>query len=110
MVEVRYWAKPMGVLLALSFLGGGVCASAEESVGRPSGDLRAAAEARVAGTDLRRALSTQANGTSAVPSAKKPFFKTGRGITAAVLMVGGLSWLVYSHSHDRVRSPGNTGY
>jgi hypothetical protein len=38
----------------------------------------------------------------------KPFFKTGKGIAALVLMVGATSWLVISRtsSNDVVHSPG----
>jgi hypothetical protein len=85
-------------------------ADAAESVGRAPLGLSATAEARVATSDLRRAVSPQTTASPADSSPQKPFFKTGRGIAAAVLMAGGLGWLVYSHSHDRVKSPGNTGY
>jgi len=69
--------------------------------------LRNAAEARAATADLRRSLVTQASTPAPDAVPEKPFFKTGKGITAAVLMTAGLAWLFYTKSHDRVTSPAN---
>lgn len=69
--------------------------------------LREAAEAYVANADLGRARAAQETAPAAGRDADKPFFKTGRGIAAAVLMTAGLAWLFYTKSHDRVTSPAN---
>jgi len=66
--------------------------------------LRSAALAHGAAASLDR-RSEQAATPAAEPVAEKPFFKTGKGITAAVLMTAGLAWLFYTKSHDRVTSP-----
>jgi hypothetical protein len=82
-------------------------ADAGEAKGATSQRLRAAAEARASEADLRRATADQTSSPSPEPTPSKPFFKTGRGIAAAALMAGGLGWLIYSKSHDRVKSPAN---
>jgi hypothetical protein len=40
-----------------------------------------------------------------IPTPKKPFFKTGKGIAAAALMAGGLVITFVSFGNDRVKSP-----
>lgn len=37
----------------------------------------------------------------------KSFWKSRKGIVTGILLAGGLGWVVYSKSHDRVRSPAN---
>ena len=66
--------------------------------------LRAAASATVARADVSHALQTPSSPSPATEPGK-PFFKTTRGIVTAVLMAGGLGWVIYTTSHDRVRSP-----
>jgi hypothetical protein len=94
------------LLLVLGLTVGPATAGAEEFSSRAPGSLRAAVAARISASDLRRAVASEAT-PPATQAPHKPFFKTGRGIAAAVLMAGGLGWLVYSQSHDRVKSPGN---
>ena len=66
--------------------------------------LRAAASATVARADVSHALQTPSSPSPATEPGK-PFFKTTRGVVTAVLMAGGLGWVIYTTSHDRVRSP-----
>jgi hypothetical protein len=70
--------------------------------------LAAGVAARVAATANRSvaiAPTLQLGGAAAGES--KPFFKTGRGIAALVLMVGASAWLVQSRTSDNVvHSPG----
>lgn len=67
--------------------------------------LAAAAESHAAAADPAIALQSPPAATEAEPS--RPFFKTPRGVVTGVLMAAGLSWVLYSKSHDRVRSPAN---
>jgi hypothetical protein len=41
----------------------------------------------------------------AAPPADKPFFKTTKGVVALALLAGGLGYMTYSFSNDRVSSP-----
>jgi len=68
--------------------------------------LRASVDAAVTRADVSRSVETQdPHSTPGEPG--RPFFKTPRGIVTAILMAGGLGWVIYSTSHDRVRSPAN---
>jgi hypothetical protein len=44
--------------------------------------------------------------TAPTQSADKPFLKTTPGVIAVALLAGGLGYMAYSWSNDRVNSPG----
>jgi hypothetical protein len=96
------------VLSTLTGLGGALPpALANEPAAPPRPlSLHLAVETAIARADVQPALQTGPQ-ASAGSENDKPFFKTRRGVVASVLMVAGLSWVIYSKSHDRVRSPVN---
>ena len=67
--------------------------------------LAAAAAAKVeAMPAVALAQAAQVNPAPTTTSSK-PFFKTGKGAVAMVLMGSILGYMTYSFSHDRVKSP-----
>ena len=73
---------------------------------RPPMPLAHAAQTHAERADLGLALQ-DAGAPPVSEGSGKPFFKTRRGVVSAVLMGAGLAWVLYSKSHDRVRSPAN---
>ena len=76
----------------------------------PAPDPRPIATAATAKVEAMPA-ATLAQAAQAAPAAvaetgDKPFFKTTKGAIALVLLAGGLGYMAYSMSNDRVSSPG----
>lgn len=69
--------------------------------------LASAAAAKLAGLDTTEAAlaTTQTAVTEPAPVGGKSFFKTTKGAFALALMAGGLGYMAYSFSNDRVSSP-----
>ena len=100
----RRVASWLALLLGLTFAAP-PCAAGEGMVSQaaPAGvaTLRSAADARLATADTSKGvLFAQAGG--AATSESKPFFKTTKGVAVAVLMVGGLAWVIASRQSDKV--------
>lgn len=109
-MTLRPWTQIVAGTLAFAFafsLPAAPADAAERKLASTPQPLREAAMAHAATADLGRASATQASTPAASVAADKPFFKTGKGIAAAVLMTAGLAWLFYTKSHDRVTSPAN---
>jgi hypothetical protein len=75
----------------------------------PAPDPRPIATAATAKVEAMPA-ATLAQAAQAAPAAvaetgDKPFFKTTKGAIALVLLAGGLGYMAYSWSNDRVKSP-----
>jgi hypothetical protein len=68
--------------------------------------VKAAAIADEAGAGAVQEPETAPTAAS-VTETHKSFWKSPQGIIAGVLLAGGLGWVIYSKSHDRVKSPGN---
>ena len=76
------------------------------------GPLAAAATAKVESAPAealvqaaQAAPAVQAAPAAAVPTGDKPFLKTTKGVVALALLAGGLGYMAYSFSNDRVSSP-----
>lgn len=104
------WAR--GVAAALAVLMGLTAAPPLAAAGMPESPhkttLAVAAATKVAATaDQAVAIAPTQDAGGAVAGDSKPFFKTGKGIAALVLMVGATAWLVASRkSGNVVHSPG----
>jgi len=75
----------------------------------PAPDPRPIATAATAKVEAMPA-ATLAQAAQAAPAAvaetgDKPFFKTTKGAIALVLLAGGLGYMAYSMSNDRIKSP-----
>ena len=75
----------------------------------PAPDPRPIATAATAKVEAMPA-ATLAQAAQAAPAAvaetgDKPFFKTTKGAIALVLLAGGLGYMAYSMSNDRIQSP-----
>jgi len=104
-------ARPLAALLAIVFCSTAAAPSAVAAEPAPARPLATAAAA--AGAALPQAAASQAAQavpappaatTPAVPDGK-PFFKTTKGVVALALLAGGLGYMAYSFSNDRVQSP-----
>lgn len=83
-------------------------ASAEPAPAALERPLARAVEQRLSRTTASTTTRfAQASGADPAPTPGQPFFKTRRGVVTGVLMAAGLGWVLYSKSHDRVRSPAN---
>ena len=103
------WARPLAGCLALIVgltLAAPPVFAAEPQTATPAQPLAAAAAAKVnalpAATLAKPSLAQQAGPTS---SGDKPFFKSGKGILAGVLLAATIGYMGYAMSHDRVKSP-----
>jgi hypothetical protein len=98
--------RPLAGILALSF---GLTLVAPPAFAAeplaPARPLAAAAAAKV--ESMPAAAVAQAKATTAPGEASKPFFKTGKGAAAAILIVGALAMTFVSYGKDRVKSPKN---
>jgi hypothetical protein len=83
-------------------------AAAETAPGRPEArpTLAAAAEAKAASLAVEPAAAAAAQEPTTAPTTSegKSFFKSRKGILAAVLMAAGVGYTFYSKDKDRVRS------
>lgn len=70
---------------------------------RPIADAAAAKVEALPATALTQAA--QAAPAATTETGGKPFFKTTKGAIALVLLAGGLGYMAYSWSNDRVKSP-----
>jgi len=77
--------------------------AAEAPAVAPTQSLAAAAAAKV--NAMPAAALAQAKPTPAPEETSKPFFKTGKGAAAIVLIAAGLAMTFVSFSKDRVKSP-----
>jgi hypothetical protein len=74
------------------------------------GPLAAAATAKVESAPAEALVQAAQAAPAAQASAPaetgdKPFFKTTKGVLALALLAGGLGYMAYSWSNDRVKSP-----
>ena len=103
------WARPLAGCLALivgltlaapppSFAG-------EPQTAAPARPLAAAAAAKVDSLPVAALSPRLAQEPRAGTSSDKPFFKTGKGAIAGVLLAAALGYMAYSMSNDRVKSP-----
>jgi hypothetical protein len=105
------WAR--GVAAALVVLMGLTFAAPPAAVAAtPQGPsktpLAAAVDAKVAASSSQAVVAAPAQDAAGGGGGEsKPFFKTGKGIAALVLMAGATGWLIASRkSSDVVHSPG----
>jgi len=105
----NHWPRAIAAVLALAL---GVAwtappaAAAESSPAAKPKTLAAAAEAKLATLDTSKGVQFAQAGGAAGSASGKPFFKSTKGLAAAVLMVGGMAWMVASRqSDDVVHSP-----
>lgn len=106
------WARGVAAALAV-FVGLAVIAPPAAAAERPllphkPTSLATAAEARVAASaDHAVRIAPVQEAAGGGPGESKPFFKTGKGIAALVLMVGATAWVIASRTGgDVVHSPG----
>jgi hypothetical protein len=105
-------ARPLALLLAIVLCSTVAAPPAAATEPKPARPLAAAAAS--AGEALPEAAVAQATQAPATPTATapaaavdgKPFFKTTTGVIAVALLAGGLGYMAYSWSNDRVNSPG----
>ena len=83
-------------------------ASAAEPSAPPAAPVRptlaAAAHALVAVTEAS-ALQTTQTPPSGGAEEPRSFLGSNRGRIALVFLAAGVGWTIYSHSHDRIKSP-----
>lgn len=102
-MKVSSWTQGVTAFLAIAlaapcWAGETPTPLAVPSVARP---LQAATQARLATADTGKA-TRYAQATGAAASESKPFFKSTKGLAVAVLMVGGVAWVVASRHSDKV--------
>lgn len=98
----RRVAGALAILMGLTFAM--PCWAGEATTAAASGStsLRTVADAKLATLDTSKGvLFAQAAGAAGT-SESKPFLKTTKGVAVAVLMVGGLAWVVASRQSDKV--------
>lgn len=105
-----WWTKTvagaLSVLLALA-VGAAPLAAAEPSVPPKAPARRTLAAAALASAEAREARAFQAPQGTPQAGTEEPrsFFGSTRGRIALVLLAAGVGWTIYSHSHDRIKSP-----
>jgi len=104
-------ARPLAGALAL-VVGWTLAAPPAFAAGPAPGPITAAATAKVEAVPVEALAQAApatpaAKATAPAATAAKPFFKTGKGAAAAVLIVAGLTMTFVSFGKDRVQSPKN---
>jgi hypothetical protein len=107
--HARLLAGLLALILGLTLVAPPAFAAEPAAVGSPR-PIAAAANAKVAAAPAAvLAQATPANPTApaAAPAETggKPFFKSGKGAIALVLMAATIGYMGYSMSNDRVKSP-----
>jgi hypothetical protein len=99
----------VGVLVALSALTAQSAAAADEPAAapQPATSLRASAVAAAGASVHSLALPQEPDQLSQAPDEPRAFFKSPRGLVVLTGIVGTAAYVLYSKSHDRVRSPIN---
>ena len=108
-VPVRMWRRPVAraVLLTAAIIAAPLPSFAGEGSPTPSPSIKASVAKVVVTERLAVAGSTaRAQDTSVLGSPS--FFKTRAGIVTMVALVAGVTFALYSTSHDRVKSPNRT--
>lgn len=104
-------ARPLAGLLAIvlcSTVAAPPAAAAEPEPARPLAAAAATAGEALPEAAVAQATQAPAPPTATVPAAAvdgKPFLKTTTGVVAMALLAGGLGYMAYSWSNDRVKSP-----
>lgn len=98
----RWLAAGLAALVGMTLSAGTVAAA-------PARPIAAAAEAQVAALPAATLAQTPVSDVPASPSPSpspsRPFFRSGKGALAGVLLAGMIGYTVYSFSNDRVKSP-----
>ena len=101
--HARPLAGALALVVGLTFVAPPAWAASPAPEPRP---IAAAATAKVEAMPAATlAQAAQAAPTAAVETGDKPFFKTTKGAIALVLLAGGLGYMAYSFSNDRIKSP-----
>jgi hypothetical protein len=100
--RVRPLAGILALIFGLTLVAPSAFAAEPAAPARP---LAAAAAAKVESMPV--AALAQAKPATVPGEASKPFFKTGKGAAAAILIAGALAMTFVSYSKDRVQSPKN---
>lgn len=103
------WTKAVSCALCMLLAAGAGAVPAwadEAKVARSpaKAKLAAAALAAAAAADAR-AVQTPPDPAPATTEEPKSFLGSTRGRIALVLLAAGIGWTIYSHSHDRIKSP-----
>lgn len=100
-------AATLAVLLALTVTSPPLAAAGTPQKPRQTTLAAAAATKAAASSDHAVTIAPTQEAGGAAAGESKPFFKTGKGIAALVLMIGATGWVIASRkSDDVVHSPG----
>ncbi len=102
--HARVLAGALALVLGLTLVAPPAFAAGPSPAPRPIADAAAAKVEALPATALAQAA--QAAPAATTETGGKPFFKTTKGAIALVLLAGGLGYMAYSWSNDRVKSPG----
>lgn len=111
-VPVRLWRRPVtrAVLLSAAIIAAPLPSFAGETSSPgsvPSPSIKASV-AKVVNTERLAVSTTTARAQDTGVLGSPSFFKTRAGIITVVALVAGVSFALYSTSHDRVKSPNRT--
>jgi hypothetical protein len=104
--QARLLAGALALVVGLTVVAPPAFAAGPAPDPRP---ITAAAAAKVeampAASLAQAAPATKPPTATAAETGTKPFFKTTKGVVALALLAGGLGYMTYSWSNDRVKSP-----
>jgi hypothetical protein len=103
--QARLLAGALALVVGLTLVAPPAFAAAPPAPGPITTAATAKVESMPAAAVAQAAAQTKP--AAAPAEASKPFFKTGKGAAAAVLIVGVLAMTFVSYSSDRVKSPRN---
>jgi hypothetical protein len=107
--RTRWWTNAASCVVSASLALAAISPLAAAEPARPTATaakptLAAAALAKAAALEPRALAAPQTTGVTGTEEARS-FFGSARGRIALVLLAAGIGWTVYSHSHDRIKSP-----
>jgi hypothetical protein len=105
------WARRSCAAALVATLAPGLAAPASAASAAPAPARRAPLSV-VASSLVKQASASAVQERALAPAqpaeeTPKSFWKSPKGIVTGILLAGGLGWVIYSKSRDRVRSPAN---